>query len=623
MSMLEYSSGSPVQVLWPTRATRVEVRGDQDLFYVVSEAIGIYAEMVLMLPAFGQRDDAYTHKPTTQTSLAFEKASILHLLSSVLSHLGATSPRTSPEGVKRAYASLRQAAGLLNFINENFLHAPSTDLSREVVSLSGKLMIAQAGETFLEKCISEKKPVAIVCKMCQSVAQSYSSLQEDAKEFQGKGILDKNWVNVFAIKAKHFASLSQWYRAGIDTGKGDHGPGLVRYGIAQTLANEAHKLAKEFNYNYTPSSSSSALTGNVSWGEEAPAAHSTLSFDAATALLEITKAHLTVATEAKTTADKDNDLVYHALAPSESSLPAIEPLPTAGLAAPITIQEIYAQPAVSSLIGPDIFRRLVPLEVHEKASVYSEEKAKLVRAEQERCDVGESETRAGLDDLRVRERIHRYMGILDGQNGEQGGNGSLPREVAGWAEEITSRERRDGPIEDVFRRNDQRRERAQDELETMAREMDEESRECERMRAKHGHLWTQSPSSSHNRQYKEQVKSHLDSINSASNSDRTITDTWNSIQWSVDVLRGPRHSLEKMYSDAAAGKDASARLNLLDVDVAQDELEDRERDELQSVIAELRERVDRMDKVRRERDEVLKDLKEKVRVLRQEVMPIG
>jgi hypothetical protein len=582
-------------------------------WYVFENSVLRCSGMLISLRFIPKRNDAYTHKPTTQTSLAFEKASILHLLSSVLSHLGATSPRTSPEGVKRAYAALRQAAGLLNFINENFLHAPSTDLSREVVSLSAKLMIAQAGETFLEKCIGEKKPSALVCKMCQSVAQSYAGLQEDAKEFQGKGILDRNWVNVFAIKAKYFASLAQWYRAGIDTGKGDHGPGLVRYGMAQTLANEAHKLAKEFNYSYTPSSSTAALTGNVSWGEEPPVAHSTLPSDAASALLEITKAHLAVATEAKTTADKDNDLVYHALAPSESSLPAIEALPSTGLAAPITIQEIYAQPAVSGLIGPDIFRRLVPLEVHEKASVYSEEKAKLVRAEQERCDIGESETRAGLDDLRVRERIHRYVGILDGPNDAQGGQGSgLPREVAGWAEEISNRERRDGPIEDVFRRNDQRRDKAQEELDAMAREMDEESRECERMRAKHGHLWTMSPSSSHNRQYKEQVKSHLDSLKSADNSDRTIADTWSSIQWSVDVLRGPRHNLEKMYTDAAAGKDASARLNLLDVDVAEEELDDREREDLQGIIGELQERVDRLDKVRRERDEVLKDLKEKV-----------
>jgi hypothetical protein len=67
-----------------------------------------------------------------------------------------------------------------------------------------------------------------------------------------------------------------------------------------------------------------------------------------------------------------------------------------------------------------------------------------------------------------------------------------------------------------------------------------------------------------------------------------------------------------MYTDAAAGKDASARLNLLDVDVAEEELDDREREDLQGIIGELQERVDRLDKVRRERDEVLKDLKEKV-----------
>jgi hypothetical protein len=538
----------------------------------------------------------------------------------VLSHLAATSPRSSPEGIKRAYAALRQSTGLLNFINENFLHAPSTDLSREVVSLAGKTMITQAGETFVEKCISEKKPATLVCKMCQSVAAGYASLFEDSKDFQGKGILDRNWVSVYGIKAKYFASLAQWYRAGVDMDKGDHGAGLVRYEIADKLAVEAHKLAKEFNYTYSPltQNSSSSYTSSITWSEETPS-YATLPSDAATALLEITKSHQVITTEARTSSRNDNDLVYHALPPSESSLPVIDPLPAAGLAAPITIQEIYAQASVSSLIGPDIFRRLVPLEVHEKASVYSEEKAKLVRAEQERCDQSEGETRAALEDLKIRERINRFKAIIQENSDDYSKQRGVSREIATCSEEMRGVERRDGPVEDVLRRVEDRRNRLEADLRDLTRELDEESRECESQRAKFGHLWTQSPSSSSNRQYKSDCKSHTESLQSAASSDRSIFQRWNTLRADIDTLRGSSQVIERVYADADAGRESAASINLLDVDVAQEELAEREKDQLRDVIAELEERLGRLEKIRRERDEVMKDLKEKVSVVNHDV----
>jgi tyrosine-protein phosphatase non-receptor type 23 len=48
---------------------------------------------------------------------------------------------------------------MLTYINENFLHAPSTDLSREVGKFLISLILAQATEVFFEKCLDATKGV--------------------------------------------------------------------------------------------------------------------------------------------------------------------------------------------------------------------------------------------------------------------------------------------------------------------------------------------------------------------------------------------------------------------------------------------------------------------------------
>ena len=43
------------------------------------------------------------------------------------------------------------------------------------------------------------------------------------------------------------------------------------------------------------------------------------------------------------------------------------------------VKALTFQPYDESVAGPDIFRKLVPMEAHEASSLYSEEKAKLLR----------------------------------------------------------------------------------------------------------------------------------------------------------------------------------------------------------------------------------------------------
>ena len=88
---------------------------------------------------------------------------------------------------------------MLTYINENFLHAPSTDLSRDVIKFLVGLILAQATEVFFEKCTEEKKTNALVSKVGSQAASMYTALSEEAKEFQGKGIFDRNWVTLVQV----------------------------------------------------------------------------------------------------------------------------------------------------------------------------------------------------------------------------------------------------------------------------------------------------------------------------------------------------------------------------------------------------------------------------------------
>jgi len=149
--------------------------------------------------------DAFTDKIIMQTSIAYEKASVLFQIASTHSAIAASQSRSDPEGVKRAFYYFRTSAGMLSYINENFLHAPSTDLSREVIKFLVDIILAQATEVFFEKCADEKKGNALVSKVAAQTASMYTTLVEDVKDFMGKGIFDRNWVTIIQVR---YATLS-------------------------------------------------------------------------------------------------------------------------------------------------------------------------------------------------------------------------------------------------------------------------------------------------------------------------------------------------------------------------------------------------------------------------------
>ena len=80
------------------------------------------------------------------------------------------------------------------YINENFLHAPSTDLSKEVVKILVGLMGAQAVEIFIETMgPATAKGAGLRSKMCMQASSAYAGIVEDCKEWVTKGVFLKEW----------------------------------------------------------------------------------------------------------------------------------------------------------------------------------------------------------------------------------------------------------------------------------------------------------------------------------------------------------------------------------------------------------------------------------------------
>ena len=490
---------------------------------------------------------------------------------------------------------------MLTYINENFLHAPSTDLSREVIKFLVGAILAQATEVFLEKCIEEKKANALVAKIASQAASMYGSLSEEVKDFMGKGIFDRNWVTLiqvsissiqvvwpsistpFQIKSKLFGSLAQFYRAQVDNKAGNHGDSLVRFTLAETLAKESHRSAQSF----------SAL-----WAHVSP----TLPPDAGTSILERTKSHLQVCTDRKNEAERDNDLIYNAVLSSPDALPNID---KASVATPITIQEVYGTSEVQKIIGQDIFIKLIPLSVHESASVYSEEKAKLVRKEVENAESAEVEVRSALEAIGVQEGLGRFKAMAEGGIGAED---EIPLEVRRWKEDIGVMEDRES-VDALVRELSRLKDTVKSELESVSRDLDVESRECEAMRVKYDHLWTQEPSASLSKSLRQDLKSHLNALEAAATSDQQVSAIWDTVKGDISLVLSS--GLEELFR-ASVQYGGGGGESLLDLDVTSETRDEQERARIGQYTTEIEERLGRIKKIAYERNEVLKDLKDKV-----------
>jgi hypothetical protein len=283
-------------------------------------------------------------------------------------------------------------------------------------------------------------------------------------------------------------------------------------------------------------------------------------------------------------------------------LPAIE---KTSVATPISIQEVYGNADVQKVIGQDIFIRLIPLSVHESASVYSEEKAKLVRSEVEKTEGAEGEVKSALDSIGVREGLIRFKAMVEGSIG---GEDEVPLDVKRWRQDIGLMEDRE-PVERLLAQLNSLKEKVGGELHASSRDLEIESKDCEALRLVHEHLWTQDPSASLTKTMRQDLKSHFTALEAASSSDEQVVRIWEAVRGDIQLLLSPQ--VEDIFRASTEQKSTPGE-SLLDLDEGSEMKDAEEKKKIAQLVNEIEERLGRLNKIGKERNEVLKDLKDKV-----------
>ncbi|KAI9839300.1 MAG: bck1-like resistance to osmotic shock [Sarea resinae] len=532
--------------------------------------------------------DAFTHKSTSQFSLAYEKASIIFNISAVLSCHAAHQNRSDDSGLKTAYHSFQASAGMFTYINENFLHAPSTDLSRDTVKTLIAIMLAQAQEVFLEKQVADQKKVGLLAKLASQAGHLYSQAIEGVQENVNKAIFEKVWLLVVQIKANYLSSVAQYYQALADNDANSYGSAIARLQVAETQAKDANRIANAF--------------------PQSVPINSNLGSEAGSNLSEMTRRHLTRVQERLAELIKDNDFIYHHSIPGEASLPAISKLPAAKA---IPVGELYQGQDIQRIIGPDIFQKIVPMSVTESASLYDEEKAKLIRAETERVETADGEMAASLDYLKLPEGLQMIKG-----GSEQ--EALVDEEFRRWCEDLAGHE----PFEPAFENLKADKTSILNILDRSSKQLDMEESVCEKMRSKYGPDWTQQPSSRLTATLKGDIRNYYNAIDEASASDNQLWKTFQSCESDFDEMRsaGEIDEADVLFQRAlikvggARGKSRNGvgspmtpqEGNLLDEDYGESSVS------VADQIAKVEDLLKRLNLIKRERTQILKDLKDKV-----------
>lgn len=337
----------------------------------------------------------------------------------------------------------------------------------------------------------------------------------------------------------------------------------------------------------------------------APGPNPTLPADSVASLNEMTKTHQALVTAALATATKENDLIYHARPTAEASLPVLD---KTSVADPVPIQEVYSNPEVQKVVGPDIFIKLVPLSVHESASMYSEEKAKLIRSEAEKVEVADGELVTTLEYLGLPGSLARF------KTGRASDSPTEPSAmIRNFANEVRAQERSQSTNTMLTTLSTVKAQCSTD-LQHASADLANEERECENARRRFPTTFDQPPSASVPifRSLRSDIKERQDAIEHASGSDAQVLQAWNECRADIEILaEASGQSLQRLFSEAV-GSSTNQQQDLLG-DLNSSSSPSEEDEQLRNMVAMVESQIDRLYQIKRERAEVMKDLKERVR----------
>lgn len=376
--------------------------------------------------------------------------------------------------------------------------------------------------------------------------------------------------------------MAQYYQALADDDANSYGMAVARLQLAESQAKEANRVANNFPSSIPPSSN--------------------LTADCAAILAENTKRHLSTVQGKLVELAKDNDYIYHQPVPPEASVAPVAKLPAAK---PIPVSELYAGQDIQRITGPDLFAKIVPLAVTESASLYDEEKAKLVRAEAERVDMANSEMAASLDYLRL-------PGALQVLKGGSDQDIQPDEDFRTWCVDVADHENPAGIFDFLKSEKDS----IVVILDKSTKQLDMEESVCEKMRSKYESEWAQQPSSRLTTTLRSDIRNYREALDEAARSDGQLAAKLRQNDNEFDEMRSAaqRGEIDELFQGAVSrvrGKSSSVNSpdgepHLLDADF------DDGQPSVVDQIAKVEDILKKLNLIKRERVQVLKDLKDKV-----------
>ncbi|KAI5092470.1 tyrosine-protein phosphatase non-receptor type 23 isoform X1, partial [Silurus meridionalis] len=284
--------------------------------------------------------EIFSGKTVTHDDISYEQACILYNLGALHSMLGAMDNRVSEEGMKVSCTHFQCSAGAFTYLRDHFSHNYSVDMSHQILNLNINLMLGQAQECLLEKSMLDNRKSFLIARISAQVVDYYKEAcraleNSDTASMLGK--IQKDWKKLVQMKIYYFAAIAHLHMGKQAEEQQKYGERLTYLQSSLDKLTEAIKLAKG-----QPDSVQEALrfTMDVIGGK----------FNSA---------------------KKDNDFIYHEVVPSLETLSSVKGAPL--------VKALPVNPTDPSVTGPDIFSKLVPMAAHEASSLYSEEKAKLLR----------------------------------------------------------------------------------------------------------------------------------------------------------------------------------------------------------------------------------------------------
>lgn len=375
----------------------------------------------------------------SQHSLAFEKASVLFNTGAALMRTAAEKYSVSfkkstdaEASFKEAVQLLQQAAGVFLFISENFANGPSNDLRSSTCGFILKLCLAQAQEIFTLKVVDgdlEQKKNSLVSKLALSTAKHFAlcygstshlitsegapnfsqnfSITEVGLEPEVLGLdeddefneynleasddaqdqvfanIEPFWIANFRFKSLYYESLLYYFQ-GLNLEK------TAKYGQAIAYLMKAQDLAKEI-LPAVIKVITKARTENI--------------YD----LLDNLKYHKDALEIKIKELNNDNDLVYHDLVPSLSLLADLKPMDSVKI---IRMNEIPYFAKINDYNYENFLKNVVPINIHELLSFYSEEKSQFLRNELDAVEVSNEELASMMEYLNLPQALVTIKELL-------------------------------------------------------------------------------------------------------------------------------------------------------------------------------------------------------------------